>query len=109
MFTSQEMQAFAADYGFKIIHSSPYYAMLKLMDRLRLLIKYLKNVLRKMVTDNPITWHRVLSEVIWAYRTTCKSQTGTTPFALTYRHDALLPAERVVPSLRVALLHQLTP
>ncbi|KAG6466148.1 hypothetical protein ZIOFF_076059 [Zingiber officinale] len=50
--------------------------------------KVLKPIIEKMITDNPRVWHEVLSEALWAYRTSQRSSTGVTPFALTYGHDA---------------------
>ena len=43
----------------------------------------------------------MLLEVLLAYRTSKRSNTGTTPFALTYGHDAVLPTEMAVISLRL--------
>ncbi|XP_073051371.1 uncharacterized protein [Primulina eburnea] len=59
--------------------------------------------------DNPRDWHRLLSETLWAYRTSKRSATGTSPFTLTYGHDAVLPMEVVVPSLRVMKQNDLEP
>ena len=55
-----------------------------------------------MVDDNPRVWHDLLSEALWAYRTSLRSSTGTTPFELTYGHDAVLLMEINVRSLRYA-------
>ncbi|XP_021833780.1 uncharacterized protein LOC110773564 [Prunus avium] len=55
-----------------------------------------------MIEKNPKEWHSLLSNTLWAYRTSKRSGTGTTPFALTYGHDAVLPLEISVKSLRVA-------
>ena len=71
--------------------------------------KVLKGILEKMITDNPREWHSLLSKTLWAYRTSKRSGTGTTPFALTYGHDAVLPMEVTVRSLRVAQQHNLSP
>lgn len=62
-----------------------------------------------MVKDNPRVWHELLSEALWAYRTSQSSSTGVTPFALTYGHDAVLPMEITVRSMRVALQNNCTP
>ena len=60
-----------------------------------------------MVDQNPRIWHELLSQVLWAFRTSKRSSTGTTPFALTYGHDAILPMEMAVRSLRVAKQNEL--
>ncbi|XP_052292053.1 uncharacterized protein LOC127900838 [Citrus sinensis] len=38
-------------------------------------------------------WVDELSGVLWAYRTTHKTATGETPFALAFGHEAVVPAE----------------
>ena len=52
--------------------------------------------------ENPRDWHRLLSETLWAYRTSKRCATGVSPYSLVYGHDVVLPMEVVVPSLRVA-------
>ena len=42
-----------------------------------------------------------LPEVLWAYRTTCKSITQETPFALAFGTEAVAPVEVRLKSLRV--------
>ncbi|XP_008237340.1 PREDICTED: uncharacterized protein LOC103336081 [Prunus mume] len=54
-----------------------------------------------MIDKNPKEWHSLLSNSLWAYRTSKRSSTRTTPFALTYGHDVVLPLEISVKSLRV--------
>ncbi|XP_016648310.1 PREDICTED: uncharacterized protein LOC103327104 [Prunus mume] len=62
---------------------------------------------QKMLEKNPKQWHEKLSETLWAYRTSKSEATGTTPYALTYGHDAILPMEIAVQSLRIAHQHNL--
>ena len=47
--------------------------------------------------------------MLWAYRTSPRSSTGVTPYALVYRHDAVLPVEINIKSLRVRCQAQLDP
>ncbi|XP_070676267.1 uncharacterized protein [Malus domestica] len=54
-----------------------------------------------MVRERPGIWHIKLNEALWAYRTSLRSATATTPYALTYGHDAMLPVELSINSLRV--------
>ncbi|XP_020424491.1 uncharacterized protein LOC109950339 [Prunus persica] len=63
---------------------------------------------KKMLEKNPKQWHEKLSETLWAYRTSKREATGMTPYALTYGHDAILPMEIAVQSLRIAHQHDLT-
>jgi hypothetical protein len=46
--------------------------------------------------------------VLWAYQTSKKLSINTTPFSLVYGHDAVLPVEVIVQSLRVARQNQLS-
>ena len=46
--------------------------------------------------------------MLWAYRTSKKLSINTTPFLLVYGHDAVLPVEVTVQSLRVARQNQLS-
>ena len=55
-----------------------------------------------MIEENPINWHKVLSETLCAYRSSKRDSIAVSPYSLTYGHDAELPMELVVPSLRVS-------
>ncbi|KAM1481855.1 hypothetical protein ACFXTO_034231 [Malus domestica] len=46
-----------------------------------------------MVIDSPEKWHEKLGNTLWAYRTSKRAGTGTTPYALTFGQDAVLPME----------------
>ncbi|CAN6677241.1 unnamed protein product [Malus baccata var. baccata] len=46
-----------------------------------------------MVIDSPEKWHEKLGNTLWAYRTSKSARTGTTPYALTFGQDAVLPME----------------
>ena len=55
-----------------------------------------------MLENNPRNWHIILSETLWAYRTSKRDSIGVSPYSLTYGHDVVLPMEVVVPSVRVS-------
>ncbi|CAL8992970.1 unnamed protein product, partial [Prunus brigantina] len=55
----------------------------------------------KMIEEKPRAWHDLLPEALWAYRVSKRSATGTSPYAFTYGHDAIVPMELKVRSLRV--------
>ena len=76
MFTG-EKKAFAQQFGFQLVHSSPYYA--KANGQVEATNKILINMIRKIVVDKPKKWHEVLSEVLWAYRNSKNNTTGLTP------------------------------
>ncbi|GKE63602.1 reverse transcriptase domain-containing protein [Tanacetum coccineum] len=43
--------------------------------------------------DNPTIWSRKLDDALWAFRTTYKTPTGTTPYKLIYGKNCHLPFE----------------
>ena len=56
-------------------------------------------MLKKVYNENRDDWDLNISEVLWAYHTTCKRLTGHTPFKLVYGKEARMPMEYIVPSL----------
>lgn len=52
-------------------------------------------------------WDLRVSELLWAYWTTCKTLTGHTPFSLVYGHEIVVPMEYIVPSLCTAAVTSL--
>ncbi|CAL8151931.1 unnamed protein product [Prunus armeniaca] len=54
-----------------------------------------------MIEEKPRAWHDLLPEALWAYQVSKRSATGTSPYALTYGHDAIVLMELKVRSLRV--------
>ncbi|GJY40885.1 reverse transcriptase domain-containing protein [Tanacetum coccineum] len=51
----------------------------------------LKRILEKTVKDNSAVWLRKLDDALWAFRTTYKTPTGTTPYKLLYGKNRHLP------------------
>ncbi|XP_074291013.1 uncharacterized protein LOC141617754 [Silene latifolia] len=70
--------------------------------------KTLCNLLRKVVAKSKRDWHERIGEALWVYRTTYKTPTQATPYALVYGVEAVLPLELRIQSLRVAIQEQLT-
>ena len=89
------------------MNSTPHYA--KANGQAEASNKILIGILEKMLEDNPGDWLRILSKTLWAYSTSKREATGTSPFALTYGHDDILLVEVSVASLRVARQNSLTP
>ena len=52
-------------------------------------------------------WSEKLPFALWAYRTSFRTSTGATPYALVYGMEAVLPVEIEMGSLRIALEHQI--
>ena len=86
---AKETQEFLEGYGIKFLQSTPYYAQSN--GQAEASNKIILNILRKMLADNPRNWHNELDHTLWAYRTSKRTPTGTTPFALMFGHDAVLP------------------
>ena len=70
--------------------------------------KTLFNLLKKVVAKSKRDWHERLGEALWAYQTTYKTPTQSTPYALVYGVEAILPLEIQIASLRVAILEGLS-
>ncbi|KAI5323866.1 hypothetical protein L3X38_032939 [Prunus dulcis] len=99
-FMGKAVQATARNWGVRMVQSTPYNPQSS--GQAEASNKVIKGILGKMIENNPKEWHSLLSNTLWAYRTSRRSGTGMTPFTLTYGHDAVLPLEIFVRSLRVA-------
>ena len=69
--------------------------------------KIIKNNLRKIVARNPTSWDNLLSEVLWTYRTSKRMSINTTPYSLVFGHDAILPMEITMRSMRITRQNEL--
>ncbi|KAL0354313.1 UNVERIFIED_CONTAM: hypothetical protein Sangu_1012600 [Sesamum angustifolium] len=70
--------------------------------------KTLCNLLKKVVAKSKHDWHKRIGEALWAYRTTVRTPTQATPYALVYGVETVLPFEQQIPSLRIAIQEGLT-
>ncbi|XP_024196443.1 uncharacterized protein LOC112199695 [Rosa chinensis] len=93
------------DFGIQFIHSTPYYAQSN--GQAEASNRTIITLLKKMLVENPRQWHDTLYETLWAYRTSKRNPIATTPYALMFGHDAVLPLEINVHSLRVQEQHHL--
>jgi hypothetical protein len=82
------------------LNSSPYYAQAngQAESSNEVLIKLIK----KKIEDIPRRWHEVLSEALWAHRTSRHNTTKVIPFELVYGQEAMMPVEINLQSCRVA-------
>ncbi|XP_050908379.1 uncharacterized protein LOC127122004 [Lathyrus oleraceus] len=97
VFTSRKMQEFAKEMGFKLLTSTPYYAHGQVEASNKVVISLIK----KHVGKRPRNWHKTLDQVLWACRTSPKEATNSTPFRLTFGHDAVLLVEIYLQSTRI--------
>ena len=70
--------------------------------------KTLCNLLKKVVKCSKRDWHEKIGEALWAYRTTYRTPTQATPYLLVYGVEAILPLERQIPLLQIAIQEGLT-
>ncbi|GAA0182793.1 hypothetical protein LIER_30429 [Lithospermum erythrorhizon] len=70
--------------------------------------KTLCNILKKVVIKSKKKWHEKMEEALWAYRTTYRTPTQLTPYALVYGVKVVLPLEVQISSLRVAVNEEIT-
>ncbi|XP_068305115.1 uncharacterized protein [Pyrus communis] len=54
-----------------------------------------------MVAGSPEKWHEKLGDTLWAYKTSKRVGTGTTPYALAFRQYVVLPMEINISSVRL--------
>ncbi|XP_045802423.1 uncharacterized protein LOC123896008 [Trifolium pratense] len=101
------MQDFAEQSGFKLITSTPCYAQAN--GQVEAANKVIIGLIKRHVAQKPKNWHKTLDQVLWACRNSPKESTGSTPFQLTYGHDAVLPVEIMMQSIRVQRQLELPP
>ncbi|XP_050919286.1 uncharacterized protein LOC127136808 [Lathyrus oleraceus] len=98
-FTGRKMQEFAKEMGFKLLTSTPYYAQAN--GQVEAANKVIIGLIKKHVGKKPKNWHKTLDQALWACRTSPKEATNTTPFQLTFGHDAVLLVEIYLQSVRI--------
>nr|XP_027124252.1 uncharacterized protein LOC113740942 [Coffea arabica] len=99
-FCNVAMNKLCEKFHFKQYNSSMYYAANGLAEAFN---KTLCNLLKKIVDKSKRDWHLRIGEALWAYRTTFRTPTQATPYALVYGVEAVLPLECQIPSLRIAI------
>ncbi|XP_060177769.1 uncharacterized protein LOC132607704 [Lycium barbarum] len=93
-------------FGFKQRKSSMYHAAANGLAEA--FTKTLCNLLKNVVSKSKRDWHERMEEALWAYRTTYRTPMQATPYWLAYRVEVVLPLERQIPSLRLAIQEGLT-
>ena len=89
-------------YGIQLHHFSPYYPQGNRQTETT--NKTLIKILKKTCESHKFAdWPEKLIDALWAYRTSIRTPTGQTPYALTFGMEAVLPYEIFLPSLRVQL------
>ena len=92
---------FCAELGIKNYYSSPAHPQSN--GQAEVTIRTLKATLKTKLEDLKGKWVDYLPGVLWAYRTTRKSATQETPFALAFGTEAVAPVEVGLKSPRIEL------
>ena len=100
-FNNAKFRDLCAELGIKNYYSSPSHSQSN--GQAEVTIRTLKAALKTKLEDLKGKWVEYLPEVLWAYRTTQKSATRETPFALAFGTEAVAPVEIGLKSPRVEL------
>ena len=90
-FDNQKFKNFCLELGIKNYYSSPAHPQSN--GQAEFTIRTLKAALKTKLEDHKRKWVEYLPEVLWAYRTTHKSATRETLFALAFGTKAVAPVE----------------
>ena len=88
-FNNPKFRDCCAELGINNYYSSPAHPQSN--GQAEVTIRTLKAALKTKLEDLKGKWVEYLPEVLWAYRTTRKSATQETPFALAFGTEAVTP------------------
>ncbi|KAL5567021.1 hypothetical protein UlMin_030185 [Ulmus minor] len=103
-FISFDFQDFCKDWGIQLSFSTPRYPQAN--GQAESTNKTVINIIKRRLEKAKGLWADELPGVLWAYRTTAKTSTGETPFALAYGTEAVIPVECGIPSARYMWLDE---
>ena len=98
-FDNPKFRDFCAELGIRNYNSS--LAHPKSNGQAEVTIRTLKAALKTKLEDLKGKWVEYLPKVLWEYRTTRKSATQETPFALAFSTEAIAPVKIGLKSLRI--------
>ena len=98
-FDNPKFRDFCAELANKNYYSSPAHQQSN--GQAEVTIRTLKATLRTKLEDLKGKWVEYLPKVLWAHRTTRKSATQETPFALAFGTEAVAPVEVGLKSPRI--------
>ena len=100
-FDNAKFKDFCAELGIKNYYSSPVHPQSN--GQAEVTIRTLKAALKTKLEDLKGKWVEYLPEVLWGYRTTSRSATQETPFALAFSTEAVAPVKVGLKSPRIDL------
>ena len=100
-FDNPKFRNFCAKLGIKNYYSSPAHPQSN--GQAEVTIRTLKAALKTKLEDLKGKWVEYLPQVLWEYRTTRKSTTQETPFALAFGTEAVDPVEVGLKSPKIEL------
>ena len=100
-FDNPKFRDFCAELGIKNYYSSPAHPQSN--GQAEVTIRTLKVALKTKLEDLKGKWAEYLPEVLWAYRTTRKTTTQETLFALAFGTETVAPVEIGLKSPRIEL------
>ena len=98
-FDNPKFRDFCTELRIKNYYSSPAHPQSN--GQVEVTIRTLKTVLRTKLEDLKGKWVDYLPEVLWPHKTTCKSATQETQFALAFSIEAVAPIEVGLKSPRI--------
>lgn len=98
-FTGKAMNFFCKDSNIKLSFASVHHPQSN--GQVEAANKTIINILKRKTGDNPKSWADTIPEVLWAYRTMCKTATGQTPYTLAFGLEAVTPVELIWPTTRI--------
>ena len=97
-FDNSKFRNFCVELGIKNYFSAPAHPQSN--GQAEVTIRTIKAALKTKLEDLKGKWVEQLPEVLWAYRTTTRTATGETPFALAFGTEAVAPVKIGIPSSR---------
>ncbi|GKV17243.1 hypothetical protein SLEP1_g27774 [Rubroshorea leprosula] len=99
-FNCNSFRDFCSSYGIKLVFTSVYHPEANGM--VESVNKAILEGIKPRLDQLKAKWVDELNNVLWAYRTTNRTDTGETPYHLAFGTEAVIPVEIGVPSLRVS-------
>ena len=98
-FDNDSFRGFCSQLGIRNHYSSPAHPQAN--GHVEVTNRFLLKIIKTRLEGAKGIWHKELPSILWAYKTTARTPTGETPFQLTYRNEAVIPAEVGPTSYRV--------